>query len=300
MTTRKIPFQAKFSSRAALAVACGLCAALSAVACAQEPNCEELDDCGGPMPVGEWRLGAGHVSCSEDLYRPATDTRLLGGEIPPARVQTIEPALYDWCNLLLTGQSAGKDVVLKAPIFYIESPEVGSSVVTYTPDPGGPDTGLFTTSVTYTGRYVMDLPEVCVRGFGAKDQVDLDSDPNGGVVQLCDRIQVKIGEAGIGQGSFPNTDCYPNPEEPGGCLCVFDATETGGPSGVYRREGKSITHFTSGGYPSRANYCNQGNRLLLTGADGSYLFNVSGLRTMDLGPSATTPTPFPPAPAAAP
>jgi hypothetical protein len=293
MITSRIVPQGTLVSRASLVAALGLSAALSG--CTQETKCDELSGCGGVTPAGDWRLGAGHPSCSEDLYVPATDTRLLGGEITPARQPTIEPALFDWCTLLLTGAGDGKDIQLKAPRFYIESAEVGAANVTYTPtDPANPDVGRFTASITRTGRFVLDFPEVCVRAFGATDRPDLSIDPSGAPVPVCERLQVPLAASGLGEGAYPNADCYANPDDPLGCLCEFDATETGGPSGTYHREGNIIRHSTSGNFESRAVFCHEGDSLQITGADGAYLFNIAGLRTLDLGSVATTPIPFPP------
>jgi hypothetical protein len=261
--------------------------------CAQDTLCDELGSCGGTMPSGEWRLGANHPSCSEDLYLPATDTRLLGGEITPARQPTIEPALFDWCLLLLTGAADGDDVQVKPPRFYYESTVIGAAQITYTPGPN-PDFGNFTAAITRTGRFSLDFPAACMRAFGATDRPDPMIDPSGAVVPLCERLQVPLAASGIGEGSYPNADCYANPEDPLGCKCDFDVTETGGPSGTYARQGNVILHNPSGNFASRATFCNKGDRLELTGADGAFLFNISGLRTMDLGPAATTPIPFPP------
>jgi hypothetical protein len=242
---------------------------------------------------------------------------LLGGEITPARQPTIEPALFDWCLLLLTGAADGDDIQVKPPRFYYESTVIGAAQITYTPGPN-PDYGNFTAAITKTGRFTLDFPAACVRAFGATDRPDPAIDPTGGVVPICERLQVPLAESGIGEGSYPNADCYANldasdprltpeqaarqrknvengyPADPDGCLCDFDVTETGGPSGTYARQGNVILHNPSGNFASRATFCNKGDRLELTGADGAFLFNISGLRTMDLGPAATTPIPFPP------
>jgi hypothetical protein len=42
-------------------------------------------------------------------------------------------------------------------------------------------------------------------------------------------------------------------------------------------------------FPQRVTFCNQGDRLQLTGADGDYLFGQRGLRTLDLVKTAMTP-----------
>lgn len=292
--TSMIPSQATSPSRATLLAALGVCVALSS-GCAQEPKCEELDDCGGPMPSGNWRLGEGHPSCSEDLYTPATDPRLFPGEVTPARQPTTEPALFDWCVLLLTTAGDGNDIQRVQPRFYYESGQVGVANITYTPDPNNPDIGSFTASIKRVGHFVLDFPAVCVRAFGATDRPDTDIDPSGAPVPVCERLQVTIDASGVGEGAYFNTDCYANPEDPLGCLCEYDVNEAGGPTGSYYRQGSTILHSPSGNFASRATYCAQGDRLQLTGADGAYLFNIPGLRTLDLGSEATTPVPFPPA-----
>ena len=70
--------------------------ALIASGCKQEVLCQELGECGGAVPFGTWALAPGYPSCIEDLYVPPDDPRLYGGEVPSARKEVIEPALWDW------------------------------------------------------------------------------------------------------------------------------------------------------------------------------------------------------------
>jgi hypothetical protein len=120
------------------------------------------------------------------------------------------------------------------------------------------------------------------------------TDPASPVVDVCKQLQVPIAASGLGEGSYRNTTCDPDtdalraqyglegPGDPLGCLCRFDVTETGGPSGEYQVSGNIITHFTGSNFPQRATYCYQGDHLQLTGTDGSYLFDQKGVRTFDL------------------
>ncbi|HEY0715404.1 MAG TPA: hypothetical protein VGF45_22170, partial [Polyangia bacterium] len=82
----------------------------------QKPHCEELANCGGDLPVGNWILGPGNPSCSEDLYVPPTDTRLVGADVTAARIPPPEPALFDWCILLVA--NGGKSIQAKPPRFF--------------------------------------------------------------------------------------------------------------------------------------------------------------------------------------
>jgi hypothetical protein len=259
--------------------------------CAQDPLCPELGSCGGPIPVGQWVLSPGHGSCSEQLYLPETDPRLLGGEIQPARVQSIEPALYDWCDRLIAG--AGNSIELEPPAFLYQGKPFGTGNVKYTPDdPMHPEKGTFSAGLTRTGTYALDFPAACMRAFGATDKADPTIDPAGGTVSVCKQLEVPLRADGLGAGAYFNVTCDPNngqqaaagiPADPAGCVCLYDLNATGGPAGRYEVvDSHTIVHLLSGGFPTKATYCNKGTSLQLTGADGAYLFGQRGLRTLDL------------------
>lgn len=278
------------SPQARLLAASGLLAAFSS-GCAQEPLCPELGACGGPPPSGSWVLSPGHGSCSEDLYSPPADTRVLGGEVPTARNAPIEPALFDWCDLLVT--SGGKNIQRRSPAFIYESGPIGRTSLSYTPDPTDPRRGQYTLGTTRTGTYTLDLPAVCMREFGAMDDrqaLDASGMPVGPPTNVCKQIEPQIAAAGSGEGSYPNVLCEPNPDELAGCLCYFDVSETGGGTGSYQLlDSHTIMHLPYSNFPQKVTYCNKGSELQLTGANGSYLFGVKGLRTMNLAASQLDP-----------
>lgn len=280
----------KLTSQAGLVALCGLFAALTN-GCKQEPLCAELGDCGGPPPSGSWVLTPGHGSCTEDLYVPPTDTRLFGGEVPSARKEPIEPAFFDWCYLLVT--NGGKNIQAKAPSFVYESGRVGRTSLTYTPDAADPRRGHYTLGTTRTGTYSFDFPALCMREFGAMDgrqALDPAGMPVGEPTNVCKQLQPQLAAAGIGEGSYPNVLCEPNPADLGGCLCYFDVSETGGGSGAYQLiDNKTIMHLPGSNFPQKVTFCNKGTSLQLTGADGAYLFGQRGLRTMDLAQSVIDP-----------
>lgn len=264
--------------------ALGLLSALTA-GCTQKPNCPELGACGGPVPAGSWSLAPGHPSCSEDLYVPPTDPRLLGGEVASARSPVIEPAFFDWCSLLVTNN--GASIQAKAPRFYYESGPIGWANINYKPESA--TTGSYTLGVSRTGTFAMDFPELCMRQFGAMDgkpAVDANGNQVSGPTGVCKQLEVPLRASGIGEGSYPNTTCDVNPADPHGCLCYFDVTETGGSSGSYRLvDNHTIMHLPGTNFPQNVTFCNKGDSLQLTGADGEYLFGQKGLRTMDLAPA---------------
>jgi hypothetical protein len=263
----------RWRSGTGVAAVCGLVAALT-TGCKQEPLCKELGNCGGQVPIGKWALSPGHGSCSEDLYIPPTDTRLVQADLPAARTSPPEPALFDWCLLLVT--NGGTNIQARPPRFFYSDGRIGAATVRYDPD------GHFSAGITRTGTYTLDFPAFCMRAFGATD--GRPADPDGGPpLNICKQLEVPVRASGIGEGSYMNTTCDPNPDDPAGCLCVFDVTETGGLSGTYQvLNANTILHLPVTNFPQKVTFCNKGDSLQLTGTDGAYLFDVRGLRTMDL------------------
>jgi hypothetical protein len=276
-----ISAKARFNSRL-LVAACGLLAGLGS-GCTQTPLCEESSSCGGPIPYGNWALDPSGESCQEDLYTPTVDTRLLGGEVPAARTPTLEPDLFDWCNLLVAG--SGTTILLKSPLFYYESGRVGAVTLAYHED------GTFSAGITRTGTFTLDFPATCMRAFGATDNRPLNpDDPASPVGNVCKQLEIPLAKSGAGEGSYQNTTCDPNPQDPLGCLCTFDVTETGGPGGRFEvLDSTTLIHYTNSNFPSKVSYCNQGNTLELTGADGAWLYNFGGLRTLRLHANVAAP-----------
>ncbi|MES1172472.1 MAG: hypothetical protein ABUL77_04480 [Bacteroidota bacterium] len=270
----------KLHRRTAGLAAFGLLAALAA-GCdkfMQEPRCHALDRCGGGIPMGDWALAPGHPSCSENLYVAPTDTRLVMADVPASRTPHPEPALFDWCDLLVA--TGGNMVQAHPPRFYYQDGQIGVASIHYGGD------GHFSAGLTRTGTYTLDFPAYCMRAFGATDGRPADplNDPNGPPAPLCKQLEVAVRASGLGEGSYRNTTCDANPAEPLGCLCTFDVTETGGPTGSYQMlaDGHTILHIPFTNFPERATFCNKGDSLELTGADGSYLFGQHGLRTLNL------------------
>lgn len=265
---------------------CGVLVTLGS-GCSQKTACSELGSCGGQVPFGNWMLRspmlvAGNVtptygSCSEDLYVPPTDPRLgAGADVTIARTPVLEPALYDWCDGLLT--SNGTSIQNRSAIFYSESSPVGDARIRINAD------GTYSAGITRTGTFVLDFPALCMREFGALDGKSIDPmDPTAPTGNVCKQLEVPLRKSGAGPGSYQNTTCEPNPKDPAGCLCAFDVQETAGPSGNYQvLDSNTILFLSDKNYPARVTYCNKGNELELTGADGEYLFGVRGLRTLDL------------------
>ena len=245
--------------------------------CKQEVLCPELGNCGGPTPYGSWELKPGSSSCVEDLYVPPSDPRLIGGgDVPAARTPPPEPALFDWCDNLVT--SNGTTIQARAAIFYSESAPVGAATIRFDTN------GSWSSGITRTGTFVLDFPALCIREFGATDGKLIDPmHPELGTGNVCKQLEVPLGASGRGPGSYQNTTCEPNPADPAGCLCAFDVQETGGPSGSFQQiNGNTLLLLSDKTFPAQVTFCNSGGHLQLTGTDGEYMFGTKGLRTMDL------------------
>jgi hypothetical protein len=52
--------------------------------------------------------------------------------------------------------------------------------------------------------------------------------------------------------------------------------------GIDPNNPSDMTHLPGTQFPQDVTFCNEGSRLQLTGADGAYLFDRVGLRTLDL------------------
>jgi hypothetical protein len=243
----------------------------------QKPRCPVFDTCSGDIPYGVWQLKQGGSSCTEDLFLPLADLRLIGADVTAARVPPPEPALADWCvNLVANG---GKDIQARAPFFYTDSAEIGSATIRFK------DNNTFAAGMAMTGNFHFDFPAYCMRAFAAMDgrPANPEDEPDGPGVDVCKQLEVPLRKSGSGEGAYPNTTCEQSPHDPGGCTCRFDMQSVSGTEGPFYQSGAgTITALTPTNFPMKVNYCRKGDRLQLSGADGQYLFNRRGLKTLDL------------------
>jgi hypothetical protein len=237
--------------------------------CKQPLLCEPLSTCGGDIPFGDWVMDMGHGSCSDDLYTPPPDPRLVQADIPAARTPIPEPALYDWCQQLVTGP--GANIVMRPPPFlFAESPPVGNATLHYDP------AGTYRLTTTRSGTFVINYPPYCMRAFGAM---------NKGAVNVCDQLTVGL-PLKVNPKKYRHILCQPDSNDPltSGCDCRFDLSDVQESQGSFGLKGShTLLHRPGVNFPEEALYCNTANtRLQLSAADGEYLFDRIGLRTMDL------------------
>ena len=147
--------------------ACGIFSALALGGCdalMQQPKCPELANCGGPVPIGTWVLAPGHGSCTEDINVPPTDVRLPAGVVPAARTAPPEPALFDWCDQLVTKAfDAQTGIVVNPAYIYTPDIQIGVASLRYKQD------GTYSAGLSRTGTFQITFPALCMREFGATD-----------------------------------------------------------------------------------------------------------------------------------
>lgn len=204
--------------------------------------------------------------------------------MPAARTAPPEPALYDWCDQLITqAYNSQSGIVVTAANFYTPDIQVGVASVSYTSG------GTYTAGLGRTGTFTLTFPTLCMREFGATDGNPVVNQGTvvGGPVDICKQLEVPLHAAGNGSGAIPDTTCFvdPDPNDQGGCVCTFTANEEGGGAGTYLATGpNTLLNLAGKDFPQKVTYCNTGDELQLTGGDGQYLFGTLGLRTLDLVP----------------
>jgi hypothetical protein len=242
--------------------------------CKQKVLCPGLDVCGGSV-VGDWVLDGNNPnsqSCMEDLYTPPADPRLQkGADVPAARTPIPEPALWDWCHRLVTGPGEMIIVTGGTPRFDNESAQVGAAMLHY--DGSGTEGG-FTLTTVLTGRFTMNFPPICMHSFGAADNAMGD---------VCTQLATFL--SGQNLTRYKNISC--GKDDPtdafSGCDCTFDLNDVQASAGRYvSQSGGVLLHLPGNNFPESVSVCASADRLQLTGADGEYLFDRLGLRTLDM------------------
>jgi hypothetical protein len=284
-----------------LAAVAALGAPMLVTGCQQKALCPELATCGGDIK-GDWKLANDHFgTCQEEVYAAPADPRLgqANGDLPPARQPAPEPALYDWCDLLVTGFGS---IVHTPPLFFAQGPsgyQAGPANVAnyYVTGPIGAANlhygdGTYTLTTIRSGTYYLDFPSVCVRNFGARDGNAIDpsmvdpatNQPTGATGNVCQQLEFGLNK--IGGANYSNIKCGLDPNDPpatAGCICQFDLHAVEVNSGFYGTSPDgTVQHLPGNNFPQFATYCADANNLQLTGLDGAYLFDRVGLRTLDM------------------
>jgi hypothetical protein len=285
--------------------------------CKTKPECESLGTCGGELfgPASsdfyrgdglrdqEWvikgeqdnqifvlppeRGGDGVPDfCQDQLQVPPTPLTLL--RQPPVQATDRPPdkVTADWCsNIVFTPQGKVNRFIVWAPPFPLK---VGLFTVSEDSANGPNHTrqGTYRMEITYLQTRPIEFTETCLTSQGIRLQ--------------CPELGRRLGEFLKTEANIYNARCWDPGKDPvnpdparGGCLCEYDVSFIGGPTGRWYSEAGSsqITFFDDFfSPPSQADYCIQGASatspgiLELTGHDTTALFNQKSYRTMRLRP----------------
>ena len=248
--------------------------------------------CGG-SPVGTWEVTD---TCSFPVVsRPAQNYDTTRGQFQPETGAT-PPAQTSgfWCWDL----SFDTDGKLKTPATPISNPDAvqietinATSRVTFTADPNVPGRGTYVYALTATSTTTFHVARSCfgVNGMNVSC-TDFATDLNmSGIANNPSYMNVVMGE--------PSFQCM---DEGDGCTCTFQYLETDshgsavGDLGSWVQDGNVIHHYSVSGQgnlfdtsPTRrtvrdATFCQNGDTMVLTGANGQPIALKSGARTLYL------------------
>jgi len=254
----------------------GLCFALaSTLGCAIEEHCDDLDTCGGSVmtngaqdfnndgPVEtEWHASAGD-ECQDPLHTPPLQNTLitqpphLANEAPPER------SSMDWCsNLVIRGDRTIKRVNLWFPQIPLRDAKL-----TYSAASDAATDGKYQIQFKYFKQMRADFSAQCMTAQG--------------VVMGCTEFSHAMATVLQTEPNIDSVVCDDGPQ--GGCTCIYNMLLVTSVSGPWRRDGDLITHYDElGSAPAESDYCVNGNQLDLTGHDRTWVFNETGLRTLQL------------------
>jgi hypothetical protein len=305
---------AKWALVAALGLGLG---AVCAVGCGggAEGGCPALASCVGD-PTGTWTATAADA-CQYRPVRPAQPADVnsfvgkgvLAPTLAPPQPQPVmsqQSTSGDWCSALVysTAMPPVSYVTLwhDAPAFaggqvsfnsdHTYSVKLTFSTPGYANGEGDPDAGTGTGAPPGAGSNATHFAPICLLAYGATPTCD----------DLTQGLTAFYKPVPPATASFQNIRCAPASD--GGCDCSYVYVVVVQDSGTWSVSGDTLLEdSTMGSYsynglllttqgapsqvpaqPMQATFCKQNGQLLLTGARGSSLSWVTGLRTMKLTP----------------
>jgi hypothetical protein len=231
---------------------------LGAAACRPTDKCAESGvPCGGD-PTGRWKL----VDQCQDPTVPSnaiSQRTYLGQPINGAQQPPPEPTSSDWCADLKYGPDG---------IAFLNLPYNARGLIgAYINYAGDHTYGAF---VTTSDTTTLDLSASCLSRFG--------------FASTCADFAKAFATFGASLGGVKDTSCKDDGN--GGCLCAYTIEgDAAGSSltGKWGANGSVLTHFAgSMVLPSQADYCVAGDSMTLWGHDRTNLFDLPGVRTINL------------------
>jgi hypothetical protein len=238
---------------------------LSSAGCSQGQVCKELDACGGD-PVDKWaQLPRGEETpgtyCQEVIHTPPQESHLRDQLLPVARQRPPEKATLDWCSeLIVTGDV--NEAVKKHNYWWEDLPYV-AGFLEYQAN------GTYRANLTRKGSVNRWYSQTCLRKYGYAGD--------------CKQFQADFERANQGAGEYNTFNCTESLNR-GGCDCNFQIFEVNTLLGKYSMVGSTITHFPASptNHFSQASVCVKGDKIELSGKNNSFLWDRSGLRTIEM------------------
>jgi len=280
----------------------------ASLGCQTEPFCESTGACGGNVLAGsadfvslsalhelppgmatapldgtpgpdssvdsEWSLAGG---CMDEVKSAPTPLSQVRQPAKPAGERPVERTLPDWCSSIVL---ASDGTVKEYDAFYTMLlanegwfPAVPMSAGSLTLSANG----RYQVKLTQRLAQRVELSGSCLSAQGASQScatfaVNLQtfiSEQLGEFTKAPNYRAFTAGVSNVTCGDLPN----------GGCQCDYDLAISGGPSGRYAKDGSTLTFFDDQFRPpSLADYCANGNGLLLGSQAQTRLFNKADLR----------------------
>jgi hypothetical protein len=259
------------------------------VGCQPQVTCpEDGTPCGGDPSSGNGTWNVAGPWCRDPAYGPPLQVTYLGQPVQLARQPSPTTTSSDWCSSLVFGSQG-----ITSFAFPHDTLAITGGQLAYTSD--GSDAqrlqGMYTAAINTAGRGEITLSPECLK--------------RAGVPKSCDEVSAQLTAFAATKLGDPGVPCTDSPSEPlfcqffysyqnitcagagdnGGCRCTYDVAFAGAASGRWRRVGSVLTHSDrSRMLPYEADYCVDETRgsLAMWGHDRTALFNMSGLRTLNL------------------
>lgn len=242
--------------------------------CAIEEHCEALSECGGSVlaPGSTDFLNADSLvdtqwwaypgdECQDPLFTPPPNPTLLHQAPTLANQPPIEPSGADWCSNLVFNSDR---TIYSVNLWFPQIPLLDAKL-TYSAASESDTEGTFEMQVRYFKKMRADFSAQCMTAQG--------------VVMGCNEFTFQMREKLRAEPNISDINCGPGPQ--GGCSCIYDMLLISGVTGPWRTEGGVLTHYDAlRDFPSEADYCVNGDTLEMTGHDRTWLFNQTGLRTL--------------------
>jgi hypothetical protein len=271
--------------------------ALGGMGCKTQPYCDSLGTCGGNFITDkstdfyrgdnlrdeEWVVVGQkdgvvqeNAFCQDQLQVPPTPLTLL--RQPPVQATDRPPdkVTADWCsNIVFKNTGEVNRFIVWAPPIPLK---VG--LLTISEDSATDQRqGDYKMEITYLQTRHLEFTETCLTSQGVR--------------LTCPELGRRLGEFLASEANIYSARCFDPETTSGGCLCDYDVSFIGGPTGRwFSAPGSSEITFFDDFYapPAKADYCvhTDDGSLDLTGHDTTALFNQKSFRTMHMTPPSCT------------